>query len=121
MAAIKAPDTPAAESIDAILRLEKEEEDALGPHHRFFHAIGSFVGTVPFLAFQCVAVALWVLISHYAPDLLPDEYPFPLLAAVLALEGGSPDFMCANPPKRDRSHSREARSSRTTNKSPGGT
>jgi uncharacterized membrane protein len=75
-----------AENIDAIVRLEKEEEQAFAAHHRIFHAIGSFVGTVQFIAFQCVAVALWILINYYAPRLRFDEYPFPLLATVLALE-----------------------------------
>ena len=86
MGAVKVSKTPAAENIDAILRLEKQEERALAPHHRFFHAIGSFVGTVQFIVLQCVVVALWVLVSHYAPHLIHDEYPFPLLATVLSLE-----------------------------------
>lgn len=80
-----APDTP-AENIDAILRLEKEEEQSFVAHHRIFHAIGSFVGTVQFVFFQCLAVALWILICSYAPRFAIDEYPFPLLATILALE-----------------------------------
>jgi uncharacterized membrane protein len=80
-----APDTP-AENIDAILRLEKEEERSFATHHRIFHAIGSFVGTVQFVFFQCLAVALWILVCSYAPHFALDEYPFPLLASILALE-----------------------------------
>jgi uncharacterized membrane protein len=86
MVAAKGANTPAAESIDAILRLEKEEQGALAPHHRIFHAIGSFVGTVQFIVFQCVAVALWIFVGHHAPSLALDEYPYPLLATILALE-----------------------------------
>ena len=32
----------AAENIDAILRLEKQEEQKLALHHRIFHTVGGF-------------------------------------------------------------------------------
>jgi uncharacterized membrane protein len=62
------PETAAAENIDAILRLEKQDEETLAVHHRVFHWIGWFVGTIQFISYAF------------------DEYPFPLLATILALE-----------------------------------
>ena len=79
-------DTPAAENIDAILRLEKEEERKLTLHHRFFHTIGGFVGTTHFAVLQCVAVIFWVAFNLYFPQFAFDSYPFPLMATILALE-----------------------------------
>jgi uncharacterized membrane protein len=76
----------AIENIDAILRLEKQDEERLGIHHRVFHAIGSFVGTVPFIMLQCVAVACWVALNGSFPRYAVDTFPFPLLATLLALE-----------------------------------
>jgi len=81
------PETAAAENIDAILRLEKQDEETLaGHHHRVFHWIGWFVGTTQFISFQCAFVFCWIAFNlafkHYAFD----EYPFPLLATILALE-----------------------------------
>jgi hypothetical protein len=35
----------AAENIDAIFRLERQEEQKLALHHRVLHKIGGFVGT----------------------------------------------------------------------------
>jgi uncharacterized membrane protein len=79
-------ETAAAVTIDAILRLEKQNEQALALHHRIFHAIGGFVGTVHFIVLQCIAVGLWVAGNLNFPDRAMDEYPFPFLATVLALE-----------------------------------
>jgi uncharacterized membrane protein len=79
-------ETAAAENIDAILRLEKQEKRELALHHRVFHKIGGFVGTVHFIFLQCLAVSLWVAFNLYDPGLSIDEYPFPLLATILALE-----------------------------------
>ena len=43
---------PAAENIDEILRLEKQDEETLAVHHRLFHWIGWFVGTIQFIVFS---------------------------------------------------------------------
>jgi hypothetical protein len=77
-------ETAAAQNIDAILRLEKKEEQALALHHRIFHMIGGFVGTVHFLFLQCLAVSLWIGFNVYFSGRAVDEYPFPLLATILA-------------------------------------
>jgi uncharacterized membrane protein len=77
---------PATENIDTILRLEKQDEEALAVHHRVFHWIGSFVGTTNFIILQCAFVIFWVILSHVFPHHAFDDYPFPLLATILALE-----------------------------------
>jgi uncharacterized membrane protein len=76
----------AARNIESILRIEKEDEQRLLLHHRLFHAVGHFVGTPYFFIFQSLGVALWVSINTQAPPRRFDEYPFPLLAVLLALE-----------------------------------
>src|SRR4029079_16950543 len=48
-------------------------------------AIGGFVGTVHFIFLQVAAVGIWVVSNLYAERAF-DEYPFPLLATLLALE-----------------------------------
>jgi len=77
---------PAAQNIDAVLRLEKQDEETLAVHHRFFHWIGWFVGTIQFIFLQCAFVVGWIILSHFVPHHVLDEYPFPLLAIILALE-----------------------------------
>ena len=79
----------AVRNIESILRIEKEDKRQLQPHHRIFHAIGWwFVGTVYFFVFQCLAVAVWISANSLAATQSWhfDEFPFPLLSAVLALE-----------------------------------
>ena len=69
----------AAENIDAILRLETQEEEKLALHHRIFHTIGGFVGTTHFILLQCLAVACWAAFNLSVSEPV-DEYPFPLLS-----------------------------------------
>ena len=75
----------ARNNIEAILRLEKEDEKELALHHRIFHAIGWFFGTTHFLSAQCLAVCLWVALNSAAHQAI-DPFPFPLLATFLSLE-----------------------------------
>ena len=75
----------ARNNIEAILRLEKEDEQKLALHHRFFHAIGWFFGTTYFLSAQCIAVGLWVALNSALHNAI-DPHPFPLLATFLSLE-----------------------------------
>ena len=77
----------ARNNIEAILRLEKEEEKELAVHHRIFHAVGWFFGTTYFVSAQCLAVCAWVALnSMHGSDQAIDPYPFPLLATFLSLE-----------------------------------
>jgi uncharacterized membrane protein len=78
----------ATRNIESILRLEKEDQEALSPYHRLSHAIGWFVGTVYFVVFECAMVLGWIAFNvGMAPTHWTfDPYPFPLLAVVLGLE-----------------------------------
>jgi uncharacterized membrane protein len=79
-------ETAAAENIDAILRLEKQDEETLAVHHRVFQWIGWFVGTIQCISFQCAFVFCWIAFNLVFKHHAFDEYPFPLLATILALE-----------------------------------
>lgn len=85
------PDTTKAQAtnIDTVVRLEAEDEQRASHTHRLSETIGSFAGTNFFIVLQLACVALWVSINTGALAVVPafDPYPFPLLAAVLALEG----------------------------------
>jgi hypothetical protein len=72
-------------NIEAILKLEEDDERRLSALHRGSHKVGWFVGTVYFVIIQAVFVLLWILWNAYAASQF-DPYPFPLLSAVLALE-----------------------------------
>jgi uncharacterized membrane protein len=75
----------ARNNIEAILRLEKEDEQELALHHRIFHAVGWFFGTTYFVSVQCLAVCAWVALNIMRDSPI-DPYPFPLLATFLSLE-----------------------------------
>lgn len=78
----------AARNIESILRIEKEDEEQLLLHHRALHAVGQFVGTPYFFIVQCLSVGLWLFLNIH-PSLRVfrfDEYPFPFLSLILALE-----------------------------------
>jgi uncharacterized membrane protein len=72
-------------NIEAILKLEEEDERRLSTLHRISHKVGWFVGTIYFVIFQAAFVLVWVIWNAYAVRPF-DPYPFPLLSAVLALE-----------------------------------
>jgi uncharacterized membrane protein len=85
------PDTPqahqAAENIEAILKIEKEAEQELSWFHRLSHGVGGFIGTIYFVMLQCLAVLVWIGANTHIFGNAPfDEYPFPFLATMLALE-----------------------------------
>jgi uncharacterized membrane protein len=71
-------------NIEAILKLEEDDERALSPLHRIFHKVGWLVGTVFFVVFQAVFVLFWLTWNFQAKSF--DQYPFPLLSAILSLE-----------------------------------
>ena len=78
----------ASRNIELIIRLEKEDEAELRPHHRLFHAIGWFVGTVYFIVFQLIVVGIWIALGALGATRgwVFDEYPYPLLSIVLSFE-----------------------------------
>src|SRR5437588_4146482 len=74
-----------AKNIEAILKLEEDDERRLPRLHRLSHKVGSFVGTTYFVIVQAFCAVLWLLWNVFTSASF-DPYPFPLLSAVLALE-----------------------------------
>jgi uncharacterized membrane protein len=75
-------------NIESILKLEQDDERELSAFHRVSHAVGWFVGTIYFVLFQCVFVALWIAMNTPLLGNINafDPHPFPLLSTGLALE-----------------------------------
>jgi uncharacterized membrane protein len=72
-------------NIDAILRLEEDDERRLPLLHRISHKVGWFVGTTSFVIIEAVFVVIWL--SFNVVSARPfDPYPFPLLSVVLSFE-----------------------------------
>jgi uncharacterized membrane protein len=76
---------PVANNIQAVLKLEQDDQDQLSLLHRASHRIGGFVGTIYFAVLQSVGVLFWVLWNVRASATF-DPYPFPLLSTVLCFE-----------------------------------
>jgi uncharacterized membrane protein len=74
-----------AKNIEAILKLEEDDEGRLPYLHRVSHKVGWFVGTTYFVIIQAAFVVLWLLWNASASQPF-DPFPFPLLSAVLAFE-----------------------------------
>ena len=74
-----------AKNIEAILKLEEDDERRLPNLHRASHKVGWFVGTTYFVIIQAAFVVLCVLWNASASQPF-DPYPFALLSAVLAFE-----------------------------------
>jgi uncharacterized membrane protein len=75
-------------NIETIIKLEKEDQSEFAPHHRAFHAIGWFVGTIYFIVAQCVIIAGWIVFNaaQASHAWAIDPFPFPLLSTFLSLE-----------------------------------
>ncbi|MCS3765786.1 hypothetical protein GGE24_007387 [Bradyrhizobium centrosematis] len=78
MSAQESPKRP-LENIDAILRLEKQDEEKIDLHHRVFHAIGSFAALRSSL---CCNARRWCAglpsVGHSLEELLvADQIPLP--------------------------------------------
>ena len=86
--AIPSPRT-AQSNIEKVVRLEEEEERHRSFADRFPEMIGSFAGSVAFVACQLTFVGLWALTNFGAVPVVPvfDPFPFSLLSGVLSLEG----------------------------------
>jgi uncharacterized membrane protein len=84
----RSPSHPARRNIESIIKLEKEDKAELRPHHRLFHAIGWFVGTMYFLVFQFIVVGVWIALGTLGKKhgWAFDAYPFPILSIVLSFE-----------------------------------
>ena len=74
-------------NIDTVLAMEQRAERELPPLRRLAHDVGSFVGSIWFVALHGVAFAAWLTInSGYWPDLAFDAYPFTLLGTLVSCE-----------------------------------
>jgi uncharacterized membrane protein len=109
----------ATRNIESILKLEKEDQEALSPYHRLSHAIGWFVGTVYFVVFECAMVLGWIAFNvGLAPTHWTfDPYPFPLLAVVLGLEAVLLTSFVLITAECNRPYSRKTQSSRPSDQS----
>lgn len=74
-----------SENIETVIRLEEEEERQATLWQRVPHVIGSFVGTLYFVAFQCATMAAWIA-ANATGAVSFDPFPFPLLSIALAAE-----------------------------------
>jgi uncharacterized membrane protein len=76
------------ENIEAVIRLEEEDEKRISLTDRVSQTIGSFAGTIQFVLVQITFVVVWISANA---DVVPgleafDPYPFSLLSVVLSLE-----------------------------------
>jgi uncharacterized membrane protein len=72
-------------NIEAILKLEEEDERKLPLLHRISHKVGWFVGTTSFVIIQATFVVLWLCWNVLSARSF-DPFPFPLLSVVLSFE-----------------------------------
>ena len=73
------------ENIEAVVRLEEEEERRTTILDQISHRVGSFVGTLSFVTLQIVLILAWV-IAHRTHVAAFDPFPYPLLSLVLCAE-----------------------------------
>ena len=76
------------ENIEAVIRLEEEDEKRISLTDRISQTIGSFAGTIQFVLAQIAFVVGWISANAgVVPGLEGfDPYPFSLLSVVLSLE-----------------------------------
>jgi len=74
-----------SENIEAVIRLEEEEERRTTLYERIPHIIGSFVGTISFVTLQITFVVLWIF-ANSARVISLDQFPYPLLSLILCGE-----------------------------------
>lgn len=88
MAEPEQPSRQAAENIDIVLALEAEATPALPWRERVAERIGGVAGSAAFILAHLGWFLLWALANLGLVPGLPvfDEYPFPLLALILAME-----------------------------------
>ena len=74
-------------NIDTVLAIEERAEREVPPLWRLAHAVGTFVGSIWFIAVHVVAFAAWLVVNggHW-PALMFDPYPFTLLGTLVSCE-----------------------------------
>ncbi len=82
------PSRQASENIDTVMAMEEEASSVLPWRERVAEKVGDVAGSAGFILFHLGWFALWALDNlGWVPGLLVfDEYPFPLLALLLAME-----------------------------------
>lgn len=73
------------ENIEAVVRLEEEEERRSTLLEQISHHVGSFVGTLSFVSLQLILIFGWVF-AHSINILAFDPFPYPLLSLILCAE-----------------------------------
>jgi uncharacterized membrane protein len=79
----------ALENIETIARMEQEFLEGRSLIERIGDTIGTFVGTMAFVALHAVGFFFWILGNlNLIPGLRPfDPFPFMLLSMIVSLEG----------------------------------
>ena len=84
------PNVPSTviENIDAVIALEEKAVRDRPRMERWADAIGSFVGTIAFVAVHLTVFVLWILVNTKVLTWVPpfDPYPFALLSTVFSVE-----------------------------------
>jgi uncharacterized membrane protein len=77
-----------SENIAAIIGAEQAANRRRSRSEAFYEFAGNSIGTLKFVAFQLIAVILWVVINAgLIPPVRPfDPFPFPILNQIIALE-----------------------------------
>ncbi len=77
------------ENIQAIIAIEEEQERQRTLGNRIGDAIGSFAGTIPFIALHLLGFVVWAIVNREMIPGIPafDPYPFSLLTMIVSMEG----------------------------------
>lgn len=82
------PQTPAADNINTIAKLEQQFLERRTQVQRIGDAIGAFAGSIGFIVLHVVVFTLWFLINgRLVPGIPPfDPYPFMFLSMAVSME-----------------------------------
>jgi uncharacterized membrane protein len=80
-------------SLETIVALERRAAERSTPSERWSDALLRVIGTLGFVAFHLVALALWVIVNLNAVPIVPafDPFPFGILTLIVSTEGV---FLC---------------------------
>jgi len=101
-------------NIEAVLKLEEEDERRLSAVHRISHKVGWFVGTIYFVILQAAFVLGWVIGKTVRSASLPSSI------RGSRARSRAPNVLCSHPSKLDGLASGTAKSSRPTDQPFGG-
>ena len=89
MTGVSTPRGTVLENIEAIIRMQEEQDRERSLTDRVADAIGTFAGTVTFVLLHLVLFGVWAGVnSAWAPEGWRfDPYPFQLLCMIVSMEG----------------------------------